>query len=34
MLTKMPSEIFISPVVRALDGPLAPIACTSRTAYL
>ena len=33
MLARPAAEIFIGPVVRALDGPLAPIACASRTAY-
>jgi Rrf2 family protein len=28
------SEIFVGRVVRVLDGPLAPIACASRTAYV
>ena len=28
------SEIFVGSVVRVLDGPLAPIPCASRTAYL
>jgi len=33
MLAKLPEDIFIGGVVRALDGPLAPIACASRTSY-
>jgi Rrf2 family protein len=33
MLARAPSEIKIGSVVRALDGPLAPLACASRTAY-
>jgi Rrf2 family protein len=32
-LARPATEIFIGSVVRALDGPLAPIACASRTAY-
>lgn len=32
-LARPASEIVVGPVVRALDGPLAPIACASRTAY-
>jgi Rrf2 family protein len=32
-LSRPASEIVIGAVVRALDGPLAPIACASRTAY-
>jgi Rrf2 family protein len=30
---KPPSEIFVGQVIRALDGPLAPIRCVSQTAY-
>lgn len=33
MLARAPSEIKIGYVVRTLDGPLAPLACASRTAY-
>lgn len=32
-LAKPPGEIVIGRVIRALDGPLAPIACASRNAY-
>lgn len=32
-LARPAAEIVIGAVVRALDGPLAPIACASRTAY-
>ena len=32
-LARPAAEIFVGAVVRALDGPLAPIACASRTAY-
>jgi Rrf2 family protein len=32
-LAKAPEEIRIGHVIRVLDGPLAPIACASRTAY-
>jgi Rrf2 family protein len=33
MLARPPGEIRIGHVIRVLDGPLAPIACASRTAY-
>jgi Rrf2 family protein len=33
MLARAPSEITVGQVIRTLDGPLAPIACASRTAY-
>jgi Rrf2 family protein len=32
-LARRPREIQVGMVIRALDGPLAPIACASRTAY-
>ena len=32
-LSKPPSEISVAEVIRVMDGPLAPIACASRTAY-
>ena len=32
-LAKAPREIRIGSVVRAFDGPLAPVACASQTAY-
>lgn len=32
-LARDASDIAVGAVVRALDGPLAPIACASRTAY-
>ena len=32
-LASLPKEISIGAVVRALDGPLAPIQCASRTVY-
>ncbi len=32
-LSKAPSDIMIGPIVRILDGPLAPVACVSKTAY-
>ena len=32
-LARPASEIMVGTVVRALDGPLAPIACASRTAF-
>ncbi len=33
-LAKSPDEIKIGQAVRALDGPLAPIACASRSAFV
>src|ERR1700730_33539 len=33
VLARAPSEIKVGQVIRTLDGPLAPIACASRTAY-
>ncbi len=32
-LSKSPDEIKVGQIVRILDGPLAPIACVSKTAY-
>lgn len=32
-LRKPPEEINLAEVIRALDGPLAPVPCLSRTAY-
>lgn len=32
-LARRPREIQLGMVIRALDGPLAPIACASRTAF-
>lgn len=32
-LIKPPEEITLGQVIRILDGPLAPIACVSKTAY-
>src|SRR6266699_3563651 len=32
-LARAPSDIKVGHVIRTLDGPLAPIACASRTAY-
>ncbi len=32
-LARPPSKIKIGHVIRTIDGPLAPIACASRTAY-
>jgi Rrf2 family protein len=32
-LARAPSKIKIGHVIRTIDGPLAPIACASRTAY-
>jgi Rrf2 family protein len=33
MLARAPSDIKLGHVIRTIDGPLAPIACASRTAY-
>jgi Rrf2 family protein len=33
MLARAPSEISIGQVIRMIDGPFAPLACASRTAY-
>ena len=33
MLARSPRDIKVGRVIRTLDGPLAPIACASRTAY-
>jgi DNA-binding IscR family transcriptional regulator len=33
MLARPPSEIGVGNIVRALDGPLAPIQCASKTVY-
>jgi Rrf2 family protein len=33
MLARPAEEIRVGHVIRVLDGPLAPIACASRTAY-
>ena len=33
MLARSPEDIRVGHVIRVLDGPLAPIACASRTAY-
>jgi Rrf2 family protein len=33
VLARSPDEIQIGQVIRTLDGPLAPIACASRTAF-
>lgn len=32
-LAKMPHQIFVGEILRILDGPLAPVACVSQTAY-
>ncbi|GLK69240.1 RrF2 family transcriptional regulator [Hansschlegelia plantiphila] len=34
MLARAPDEITVGSIVRALDGPLAPIQCASRSAYV
>lgn len=34
MLAKSAEDITVGAIVRALDGPLAPINCASRTAYV
>jgi Rrf2 family protein len=33
VLIKRPSEITIGQILRAIDGPIAPLPCISRTAY-
>lgn len=33
VLIKAPSEISLGQVLRAIDGPIAPLSCLSRTAY-
>jgi DNA-binding IscR family transcriptional regulator len=33
MLIKHPHEMTIGSVLRAIDGPIAPLPCVSRTAY-
>lgn len=33
MLAKRPEEIAVGAILRVLDGPLAPIACASRSAF-
>jgi len=33
VLVKRPSEITIGTILRAIDGPIAPLPCISRTAY-
>jgi Rrf2 family protein len=33
MLARAPRDVKIGHVIRTIDGPLAPIACASRTAY-
>jgi Rrf2 family protein len=32
-LARAPADIHIGPIIRVLDGPLAPISCASRTRY-
>jgi len=33
LLARKPEEITVASVLRVLDGPIAPVACLSRTAY-
>jgi Rrf2 family protein len=33
VLVKRPAEMTISDILRAIDGPIAPLSCISRTAY-
>jgi Rrf2 family protein len=33
LLARSPEEITVASVLRVLDGPIAPVACLSRTAY-
>jgi Rrf2 family protein len=32
-LRMLPEDVFIGPMLRAVDGPIAPLSCLSRTAY-
>ena len=32
-ILKPPSQIMVGPMLRAVDGPIAPLPCLSRTAY-
>lgn len=34
LLTRSPAEITVGQIIRALDGPIAPIPCVSQTAYV
>jgi Rrf2 family protein len=34
LLTRSPAEITVGQIIRALDGPIAPIPCVSETAYV
>ncbi|WP_020179189.1 Rrf2 family transcriptional regulator [Methylopila sp. M107] len=34
MLARPPEQITVGMIIRTLDGPLAPIACASRSAYV
>ncbi len=34
VLTRKPGDITVGEVIRALDGPIAPIPCVSQTAYV
>ena len=34
LLTRPPGEITVGEIVRALDGPIAPISCVSQTAHV
>jgi Rrf2 family protein len=33
LLARRPEDVTVAAVLRALDGPIAPVACLSRTAY-
>lgn len=33
MLSQKPEDITLAEIIRALDGPIAPVPCLSRTAY-
>ncbi|MBA3649660.1 MAG: Rrf2 family transcriptional regulator [Chitinophagales bacterium] len=33
-LSKSPEKIYLGQIIRTLDGPLAPVACVSKTAYV
>jgi len=33
LMARLPEEVTVASVLRVLDGPIAPVACLSRTAY-
>jgi Rrf2 family protein len=34
MLAKPPDRIYLGQIIRILDGPLAPVQCVSKSAYV